>query len=195
VELWANFGDLNFVGLTTAGSGFSYAVAFPAEQLAALGGGSDLVIQAALFHTYVTDLSVVPVFASAELTRCEVPGDGTLRVDRRHPFRRQRPFVGQDSDFAALFFSNPRALTRQIEWEIRRGRLAALCLVLEVPEAPFPGVTGLAPLIGLDGDLTPGGPNNDVPIFGLSFSSADGESFAVDARFNYLFALRLARLP
>ena len=125
--------------------------------------------------------------------------DIALALDAMDLAMSERPdiavIVSSDSDFAPLYFQNPEALTREIRDEIRRGGLSALCLVLQLPEAPFPGVTGLAPLIGLDGDLEPGGENNDVPIRELSFVSTDGVGFEVDLRFNFLFALQLTRRP
>lgn len=51
------------------------------------------------------------------------------------------------------------------------------------------GVSGVAPLIGLDGGVA----SNDVPILGLSFTSTDGVTFVKNTTFNFRFSLVLAQ--
>jgi hypothetical protein len=80
-----------------------------------------------------------------------------------------------------------------------RERLAVpgtdIFLVLRVPTtAPFPGVSALPPLTGLDGGQTPPA-TNEVPIFGLSYTSTDGVTFNQNATFNFRFSLVLSTPP
>jgi hypothetical protein len=74
---------------------------------------------------------------------------------------------------------------------IERGTIQNLFIVLQVPTTtPFPGVSGLPPLIGLDGAGTANGLPNDAPIFGLSFSSIDGgATWTQVPNFNFRFSL------
>jgi hypothetical protein len=103
-------------------------------------------------------------------------------------------FVGQDNDLTPLYVKHGRALGRWVHRGIERGEIQNLFLVLQIPTtAPFTGVSGAPPLIGLDG--IPGA-TNDVPILGLSFVSDDGgTSFIPVNEFNFRFSLRLAHVP
>jgi hypothetical protein len=164
-----------------------YAVRIPAEQIARIAPGGDLLIQGAAFLTAPCfDASVTPVFAKALFTTGEVRADGTAAIDLQHPLARVRSFVGQDNDFAPWYFRNPRHLGRLVQKRIARGKIHNLFLVLEVPTAtPFPGVHGVAPGVGLDGFIgDPAEDDDDVPALGLSFISDDrGERFLPAADF------------
>jgi hypothetical protein len=188
----ANFGNRNFVGFTGVAPGTYYAVRIPAAQIAAINPGQPIVAQALGFNTNVADASVVPIFAEALLTTGTVNPDGTATLNLAHPIDRVSDFVGQDNDVAQLFLRNPRLVGAIIRWGINLGLIDNLFIVLRVPtSAPFPGVSGLPPFIGLDGGVTP----NDVPIAGLSYTSVDGATFTPNATFNFMFSLVLSERP
>jgi hypothetical protein len=63
-----NFGNRNFVGFTGAGANTLYAVRFPKAQIEAIRPGQDILVQSALFDTFVADASVPALFARAVLT-------------------------------------------------------------------------------------------------------------------------------
>ena len=95
-------------------------------------------------------------------------------------------FVGQDNDFAPFYFPLPSVLGRQVRRGIERGDIQNLFIVLRLPTTtPFPGVSGLPPLIGLDG----GNATNDVPINGFSYLSTNGTTWTQVNNFNFRFAL------
>ena len=173
----ANFGGLDSVGFTGVPAGFWYAVRIPAAQVTAL---SPSTIHTGLFNTFVANASVVPVFARAQLTTGSVnPGTGVATINTATPLREQAPFVGQDGDFAPLYFSNPTALTSQIMTGISGGTITDLFLVLQLPTTlPFPGVSGFPPFIGLDLG----------PSSGTSYFSTTGTTFSPTS-FNFMFAL------
>ncbi len=73
---------------------------------------------------------------------------------------------------------------------IERGKIQNLFIVLRLPTTtPFPGVSGLPPVIGLDG----GNATNDVPINGFSYLSTDGTTWTQVTNFNFRFALVVTR--
>ncbi|HEX3556075.1 MAG TPA: matrixin family metalloprotease [Thermoanaerobaculia bacterium] len=184
-----NFGSRDFVGFTGVQPGFYYAVQFPASQLAAIDPGRDLLIQEGAFETFLANASVVPVFAEATLTTGTVSGS-TATLDLAHPLVRQTGFIGQDSDFAPFFFPDPKGLGKLVRKKIARGEIQNLFLVLRLPvTSPFPGVSAQPPFIGLDG----GNATNDAPIFGLSYTSADGVTFTRSNSFNFRFSLIVAK--
>jgi hypothetical protein len=189
-----NFGDRNFVGFVGSPAGRMYAVRIPASQLVDARQGRNILVKAVAFDTAVADASVVPVYADATLTTGVVNADGTASVDLASPLVQVTGFVGQDNDLAPLFFERPRALGRFVQQGIDRGEIQNLFMVLQIPwVGPFAGVSGIPPLVGLDG--IPGGVN-DVPFFGLSFVSDDGgQTFTPVADFNFRFSLRLAVAP
>jgi hypothetical protein len=189
-----NFGDRNFVGFVGSPAGRMYAVRIPASQLVDARQGRNILVKAVAFDTAVADASVVPVYADATLTTGVVNADGTAFVDLANPLVQVTGFVGQDNDLAPLFFERPRALGRFVQQGIDSGEIQNLFMVLQIPRVgPFPGVSGIPPLVGLDG--IPGGVN-DVPFFGLSFVSDDGgQTFTPIADFNFRFSLRLAVAP
>ena len=186
-----SFGSQDFVGFTSAAPGDYYAVAFPGADIAAADSGGGIAIHSGLFRNGQLDASVVNIWAEAQLTTCEVTGT-TATVDLDSPLRRDRVFVGQDSDFAPFYFRRSAALGAEVLAGIASGDISHLCLVLQVPDGPFPGPSGFPPLIGLDG--VPGG-TNDVPIAGLSFTSSDGVTFTASPLFNFRFGLVVSDLP
>jgi hypothetical protein len=188
-----NFGTRDFVGFTGATPGQYYAVQVAASQIAAITPGELLAAHSVLFNTRVLDASTTPKFAEAMLTTGVVNADGTATIDLAHPLERDSTFVGQDDDFSPFFLKRPRLTGHRIRQGVDSGEIQNLFLVLRLPTTtPFPGVSALPPLIGLDG--IPGG-TNDVPILGRSFTSADGAVFTRDTRFNYMFSLVLSSLP
>jgi hypothetical protein len=184
-----NFGSTDFFGLISAQPGSYYAVQFPASQISSINPGGDLLIQEGAFDTFVTDASVVPVFAEATLTTGTVSGS-TATLDLAHPLARQTGFIGRDDDFAPFYFPFPDVLGRLVRTRIAHGDIQNLFLVLRVPKTPpFPGVSGQPPFILLDG----GNATNDVPIFGLSYTSPDGVTFTRTNTYNFRFSLIVAK--
>jgi|SRR5262245_15249544 len=183
-----NFGNRNFIGFTDTVPGRLYAVQIPASQIAAVNPGGDILIQGVAFDTFVLDASVSPVYAKAVLTTGTVNGTA-VTIDLDHPLAQKNGFVGQDNDFAPFYFTFPRLLGAVVKNGIESGAIQNLFIVLQIPTTtPFPGVSGQAPLIGLDG--VPPGMTNDVPIFGLSFTSADGgATWTRSPTFNFRFSL------
>jgi hypothetical protein len=77
-----------------------------------------------------------------------------------------------------------------VRTKIAHGDLQNLFLVLRLSTtSPPPGVSALPAVIGLDG----GNATNDVPIFGLSYSSPDGATFTRNNTFNFRFSLIVAK--
>jgi hypothetical protein len=179
----SNFGVLTNIGFINSPAGRTYAVAFPASQIAAINPGADLFIQAGRFTTAVVDSSVPPIFAQAVLTTGVINSDGTASIDLVNPLRKTTGFLGQDLDFAPFFFSDPAALGKQVRDGINAGTIQNLFLVLQIPTTtPFPGVSGQPPLIGL---------SSVAPIQGLSFLSNDGGvTFNRITNFNFVFSLQ-----
>jgi hypothetical protein len=178
----SNFGALNAIGFINSPAGRTYAVAFPASQIAAINPSGDLFIQAGLFNTHVVDASVPPIFAQAVLTTGVINPDGTATIDLVTPLRTATGFLGQDGDFAPFFFSNPAELGQQVRDGINAGVIQNLFLVLQIPTTtPFAGVSGQPPLVGL---------NTTGTIFGLSFLSSDGGvTFTRITNLNFRFSL------
>jgi hypothetical protein len=186
-----SFGSRNFLGFADSPPGRLYAVGIPASRITDAGQDRELVIKGAVFDTSAADASVVPTFAEALLTTGVINPDGTASVAVANPLAHVEGFVGQDNDLAPLFFRRARALGRRVRTGINKREIQNVFLVLRIPTTtPFEGVSGIPPLIGLDGD--PGG-TNDVPILGLSFiSDDDGATFTRVDNFNFRFSLRLA---
>jgi hypothetical protein len=181
----SNFGSRDFVGFTGQAAGSYYAVRVPASQITAVNPGGNLYIQEALYDTVVSDASVVPVFAEADLVTGTVSGS-TATLDLAHPLAKVTHFIGQDNDFAPFYFPFPDLLGRLVKQKIASGEIQNLFLVLRLPTTtPFPGVSALPPLIGLDG----GNATNDVPINGFSYISTDGVTWTQVTRFNFRFSL------
>lgn len=187
-----NFGTRDFVGFGNVPAGFYYAVRVPASQLAEILKRGPLVIQAANFDTNVANSSVLPVFAEATLTTGTVNPDGTASINLATPLARVTNFLSQDNDFGVFYFDDPRALGQTVSAGIRSRTISNLFLLLRVPlTQPFPGISGVAPRIGLDGTNS-ATIANDVPIFPLSYTSSNGTSFIRDPRFNFRFSLVLS---
>jgi len=151
-------------GNPTAG-GFTYAVAFPASEISALNGGNPTLIQAGLFDTAMVDHSSPAIFANAWLTTGVINPDSTATIDLVHPLRTATTFLGQDTDFAPFYFTEPKDLSETVRAGIADGTIQNLFLVLQIPQPPFPGVSNQPPLIGL---------SNQAPIRGRSYLSRDG---------------------
>jgi hypothetical protein len=180
-----NFGTRDFIGFTGSGAGLYYAVQIPASQITAIYPGEDIYIHAGAFDVVLTDNSVVPLFSEATLTTGTVSGN-IASVDLGNPIERTTNFVAADTDFAPFYFKNPHTLGKKVLKGIEKGDIQNLFLVLRLPTTtPFPGAAGMPPLIGLDGGVAV----NDVPIFGLSYTSTDGVTFTRVANFNFRFSL------
>lgn len=189
----SNFGTRDFVGFTLSPAGRYYAVRIPGSQIAAFNPGGDLLIHAAAFNTVVTDNSTIPAFAEAILTTGSVSGT-TPTINLASPLEKVTGFIGQDNDFAPFYFKNPQELGHKVRLEMGKGTIQDLFLVLRVPlTTPFPGISGVSPLVGLDGGQTPPAVN-DVPIFGNSYTSDDGgATWTLTTRFNFMFSLILSQ--
>lgn len=53
----SNFGALNFIGFINSPGGRYYAVRIPASQIAAVNPGQDILVQSAMFNSFVVDAS------------------------------------------------------------------------------------------------------------------------------------------
>lgn len=188
-----NFGNRNFIGFTGQPGGSYYAVQIPAAQIQAASTllGGPVLVHSAQFDTTIADASVPVVFSKAMITTGTVASDGSVAIDLDRPLVAEGPFVAQDNDFAPLFVKLPQVTGWRIQRGIERGEIQNLFLVLKLGPSPFPGVSALPPLIGLDGGVT----SNDVPIFGLSYSSTDGMVFTRSTAFNFRFSLALSAPP
>ncbi len=161
--------------------GLIYAVAFPASQITALNGGNPTNIQAGLFDTHVVDASAPVLFANAWLTTGVINPDTTATIDLVNPLRTSVAFLGQDTDFAPFYFSEPKDLSETIRAGIADGSIQNLFLVLQIPPAPFVGVSNQPPLIGL---------STQAPILGRSFFSTNGGlTFTRRNDLNFRFSL------
>jgi Matrixin len=186
-----NFGSWDYVLYADAPPGSYYAVRIPGDQLLTAAGGRHFALQSADFFTYVLDNSALPLFDEAVLTTGRALPDGTALVDLDHPLARVSPFLAQEYDFSPFYFRDPVGLGLWVETGIRHGLIDSLFLVLRVPTTtPYPGPSGYAPVIGIDGPYF--GPN-DVPVYGLSYRSFDGQIFFQDD-WNYMFQLTLSAL-
>jgi hypothetical protein len=212
-----NFGsvDLSTRGLeritgVATPPGRFYAVRIPAEQIAQIKPGQNLLIQGATFSTIFADPSVTPVFSQALLTTGVVQADGTATLDLQYPLARQRPFVAQGDDFSPWYFPHPRLLGHLVREGIDRGKIEGLFLVLQVPTTtPFPGPSGFAPGVDLDGFVEGivEEDDDDTPALGLSFVSDDNgatfipvadfmvQKYQRQGDFNIMFSLILSKPP
>ena len=175
---------LGYGFLNPPAGGFIYAVAFPASEISALNGGNPTLIQAGLFDTSPADLSSPAVFANAWLTTGVINPDTTATIDLANPLRTSVTFVGQDNDFAPFYFGQPKELSETIRAAIAAGTIQNLFLVLQIPRAPFPGVSNQPPLIGV---------SSQSPILGRSYLSTNGGlTFTRRNDFNFRFSMILS---
>ncbi len=177
-----NFGNLSNIGFINVPAGFLYAMRIPGSQLTAIAPGQLVGLQGVRFDTQVVDNSVPPVFARAMLTSGVVNPDSTVTVNLATPIVSATGFLGQDGDFATLYFDSPHLLAKKVRGSITDGSIQELFLVLEVPSTtPFPGVSGQPPLIGLSAQ---------APLLGRSFiSSNGGATWIPQNSFNFRFSL------
>jgi hypothetical protein len=162
-------------------------VQFPASQISALNGGNPTLIQLGQFDTTVLDASVPVLFAKASLTTGVINPDTTATIDLVNPLDSSISFLAQDIDFAPYYFKNPQDLSETIRTGIANGSIQNLFLVLQIPAAPFPGVTNQPPLIGL---------SNQAPILGRSYLSTNGGlTFNRRNDFNFRFSLVASQIP
>ena len=167
----------DFVGFTGQGPGDQYAVRFPGASVNALLAGN-ATLHTGLYFTFVSDHSVVPKFGEARLAGTEIDGAGNLVIER--VLKKDKVFIGQDSDYTPFFFKRSKSLSKKIKKDIAKGKYDDVALILELPSGVFPGVSGLPPLIGLD---------SSAP-FGNSFISTDGgATFVPIATFDFAFDL------
>jgi len=182
------FGARTNIGfINPPAGGFIYAVAFPASEVAALNGGNPTLLQAGLFDSAVVDASVPVVFAKVMLAKGVINPDTTATIDLATPFASSVTFLGQDTDFSPFYFKNPHDLSEIIRLGIGDGSIQNLFLVIQIPTAPFPGVSNQPPLIGL---------SSQAPIRGRSFLSTNGGlTFNRRNDFNFRFSLIASQLP
>jgi hypothetical protein len=167
--------------------GFIYAVQFPASQISALNGGNPTLIEAGLFDTIPLDASVPVIFAKASLVRGVINPDTTATLDLANPLDTSATFIAQDTDFAPFYFKNPQDLSEVIRLGIADGSIQNLFLVLQIPPAPFAGVSNQPPLIGLSAQ---------APILGRSFLSTNGGlTFTRRNDLNFRFSLIASQVP
>jgi len=184
----SGFGARNAIGfINPPAGGFIYAVQFPASQISALNSGNPTLIQAGLFDTIPLDASVPVIFANAWLAKGVINPDTTATIDLVTPLDRSVTFVAQDTDFAPFYFKNPQDLSETIRLGIADGSIQNLFLVLQIPPAPFAGVSNQPPLIGL---------STQAPILGRSFLSTNGGlTFTRRNDLNFRFSLIASQVP
>ena len=184
----AGFGARTNIGfINPPAGGFIYAVQFPASQVSALNGGNPTLIQMGLFDSAVVDASAPVLFARAMLTTGVINPDTTATINLATPLDSSITFLGQETDFSPYFFKNPHDLSEIIRAGIANGSIQNLFLVIQIPPAPFVGVSNQPPLIGL---------SSQAPILGRSFLSTNGGvTFNRRNDFNFRFGLVASQLP
>jgi hypothetical protein len=182
------FGARTNIGfINPPAGGFIYAVQFPASEISALNGGNPTLLQAGLFDSSVVDASAPVVFAQAMLATGVVNPDTTATIDLATPLASSLTFLGQETDFSPFFFKNPHDLSEIIRLGIANGSIQNLFLVIQIPAAPFNGVSNQPPLIGL---------SSQAPIRQRSFLSTNGGlTFARRNDFNFRFSLVASQIP
>jgi Matrixin len=184
----SGFGARTNIGFINPGTNnFVYAVQFPASQISALNGGNPTLLQAGLFDSHVVDASAPVVFAKVMLAKGVINPDTTATIDTATPLASSTTFLAQDTDFAPFFFKNPHDLSEIIRLGIADGSIQNLFLVIQIPTAPFPGISNQPPLVGL---------SSQAPILGRSFLSLNGGlTFTRRNDFNFRFSLIASQLP
>jgi hypothetical protein len=182
------FGARTNIGfINPPAGGFIYAVQFPAAEITALNGGNPTLLQAGLFDSGVVDASAPVVFAKAMLAKGVINPDTTATIDLATPFASSITFLGQETDFSPFFFKNPHDLSEIIRLGLADGSIQNLFLVIQIPAAPFPGVSNQPPLIGL---------SSQAPIRQRSFLSTNGGlTFTRRNDFNFRFSLVASQTP
>jgi Matrixin len=182
------FGARTNIGfINPPAGGFIYAVQFPAAEVSALNGGNPTLIQMGLYDSFVVDASVPVLFAQAMLTTGVINPDTTATINLATPLDTSIAFLAQDTDFAPFYFKNPHDLSETIRLGIANGSIQNLFLVIQIPPAPFAGVSNQPPLIGL---------SSQAPILGRSFLSTNGGvTFNRRNDFNFRFALVASQIP
>jgi hypothetical protein len=177
-----NFGVITNIGFTNLPPGSLYAMRIPGSQLTAINPGQVVGLQGIRFETFLSDASVPVIFARAMLTSGVVNPDNSVSVNLASPLAATSGFLGQDSDFSTFYFDSPDLLAKKVRGLITDGSIQELFIVLELPTTgPFPGVSGLPPLIGL---------STQPPVLGRSFISPNGGSTWVpQPSFNFRFSL------
>ncbi len=181
------FGARTNIGfINPPAGGFIYAVRFPAAEIAALNGGLPTLLQAGLFDSHVVDASAPVVFAKVMLTTGVINADTTATINLATPLTSSSTFLAQVTDFAPFYFKNPHDLSAIIRTGIANGSIQNLFLVIQIPTAPFPGVSNQPPLVGL---------STQAPILGRSFLSTNGGlTFTRRNDFNFRFQLIASQL-
>ncbi|HEU0251415.1 MAG TPA: matrixin family metalloprotease [Pyrinomonadaceae bacterium] len=184
----AGFGVRTNIGFINPGANnFVYAVQFPASQISALNGGNPVYLQMGLFDSFVVDASVPVLFANAMLTTGVINPDTTATINMATPLTSSPLFLSDDTDFGKLYFKNPHDLSETVRLGIADGSIQNLFLVIQIPNAPFAGVSGQPPLIGL---------SSQAPILGRSYLSLNGgATFARRNDFNFRFSLIASQIP
>lgn len=182
------FGARTNIGFGGPGpNGFIYAVRFPVSEITALNHGDPTLLQAGLFDTTVFDASAPVLFAKAMLAKGVINPNTTATIDVANPLASSVAFLGQDTDFSPFYFKNPKDLSETVRLGIADGSIQDLFLVLQIPPAPFPGVSNVPPLIFL---------SSQSPILGRSYLSTDGGvTFNRRTDFNFRFALVASQVP
>jgi hypothetical protein len=178
----------NAIGFVNPGANnFVYAVQFPAAEISALNGGNPTLLQMGMFETIVLDASAPVLFAKAALATGTINPDTTATINLATPLDTSVTFLAQDTDFAPYYFKNPHDLSENIRLGIANGSIQNLFLVLQIPAAPFPGVSNQPPLIVL---------NTQAPILGRSFLSLNGGlTFNRRNDVNFRFSMVASQIP
>lgn len=179
-----NFRALTNIGFINSPAGRMYAIQVPASQVAAVNPGEDILVHGVSVMTFVVDASVVPRYARLMLTTGVVNPDNTITIDLLNPLQSSVDFIGQDGDFANLYFQEPHDLGRMVRSAIAGGAIQNLFIVLQIPTTtPFTGVSGQPPLIGL---------STGAPIVGRSYvSSNGGATWTRQTSFDFMLSLLL----
>lgn len=184
----SGFGTRTNIGfINPPAGGFIYAVQFPASQISALNGGNPTLLQAGLFDSTVVDASAPVLFARTMLTTGVINPDTTATIDLVNPLTSSLTFLSGDTDFGHFYFKNPHDLSETVRLGIAAGSIENLFLVIQIPGAPFAGVSNQPPLIGL---------SSQAPILGRSFLSTNGgATFNRRNDFNFRFSLIASQVP
>ncbi len=182
------YGNRTNIGFVNPGANnFVYAVQFPASEISALNSGNPVLLQAGLFDTHIVDASAPVLFANVALAKGVINPDTTATIDLNSPLVSSAQFLAQDTDFAPFYFKNPHELSNRIRQGIADGSIENLFLVIQIPAAPFSGVSNQPPLVGL---------STQAPILGRSYLSLNGGlTFNRRNDFNFRFSLVASQIP